>query len=94
MLIQWVPGPPLCLQQVFLFFIGHTKIYDESGSNLIGELTSGCPSPSLKENVSMGYVKTAFTKNGTKVKFEVRKKMIDAVVFKMPFVPSNYFSPK
>lgn len=73
---------------------GHTKIYDESGSKLIGELTSGCPSPSLKENVSMGYVKTAFTKNGTKVKFEVRKKMIDAVVSKMPFVPSNYFSPK
>lgn len=74
--------------------VGHTKIYDESGSKLIGELTSGCPLPSLKENVSMGYVKTSHTKNGTKVKFEVRKKMIDAVVSKMPFVPSNYFSPK
>ncbi|XP_061179083.1 aminomethyltransferase, mitochondrial-like [Saccostrea echinata] len=73
---------------------GHTKIYDESGSELIGELTSGCPSPSLKQNVSMGYIKNSHIKTGTKVKFEVRKKRLDAVVSKMPFVPSNYFSPK
>ncbi|KAK3101612.1 hypothetical protein FSP39_004844, partial [Pinctada imbricata] len=73
---------------------GHTKIYDESGSEVIGEVTSGCPSPSLKQNVSMGYVKLPYTKNGTKVKFEVRKKMVDGVVTKMPFVPSNYFIPK
>ncbi|GFR83927.1 aminomethyltransferase [Elysia marginata] len=70
---------------------GHAKIFSEDGSDLIGETTSGCPSPSLKVNVSMGYVQTPFAKNGTKVKIEVRKKMIDAEVSKMPFVPSKYF---
>ena len=42
----------------------------------------------------MGYVKTPFAKNGTKVKIEVRKKMIEAEVSKMPFVPSKYFFVK
>lgn len=73
---------------------GHAKIFSEDGSELIGETTSGCPSPSLKVNVSMGYVQTPFAKNGTKVKIEVRKKMIEAEVSKMPFVPSKYFVVK
>ncbi|KAI8726312.1 aminomethyltransferase, mitochondrial-like isoform X1 [Biomphalaria glabrata] len=72
---------------------GHAKIYSQDGKELIGEVTSGCPSPSLNINVSMGYVKTAYAKNGTKVKIEVRQKMIDADVTKLPFVPSNYFIP-
>jgi aminomethyltransferase len=69
-----------------------TPIFDESGSIKIGELTSGCPSPSLKKNVAMGYVDAKYAKNGTPVKFEVRKKQIDATVSKMPFVPSNYYT--
>ncbi|KAL3851866.1 hypothetical protein ACJMK2_015567 [Sinanodonta woodiana] len=71
-----------------------TEIYDETGKKVIGKVTSGCPSPSLKQNVAMGYVESTFIKTGTKVKFEVRKKMVDAVVAKMPFVPSNYYYPK
>ncbi|CAL1541797.1 unnamed protein product [Lymnaea stagnalis] len=70
---------------------GHAKIFSEDESELIGETTSGCPSPTLKKNVSMGYVKTHHSKNGTQVKIEVRQNMIDAEVVKMPFVPSNYF---
>lgn len=77
-----------------LYIIGGTTIYDEAGENIIGKVTSGCPSPSLKHNVAMGYVESAFFKPGTKVKFLVRKKMIDAVVTKMPFVPSNYYFGK
>ncbi|XP_005100569.1 aminomethyltransferase, mitochondrial [Aplysia californica] len=73
---------------------GGSKIYTEDGSEVIGETTSGCPSPSLKVNVSMGYVKTPFVKNGTKVKIQVRQKMLDAQVSKMPFVPSRYYIPK
>ncbi|KAH9510171.1 hypothetical protein Btru_043647 [Bulinus truncatus] len=72
---------------------GHAKIYSQDGKELIGEITSGCPSPSLKINISMGYVKTPYSKSGTKVKIEVRQKMIDAEVTKLPFVPSNYFIP-
>lgn len=73
---------------------GGTKVFDESGSKQIGELTSGCPSPSLKKNISMGYVETPFSKVGTKVQFEVRKKMVNAIVSKMPFVKCNYFTGK
>lgn len=71
---------------------GGTKIYNESGTVQIGELTSGCPSPSLKKNVSMGYVETAFSKVGTSVQLEVRKKMVQATVSKMPFLKCNYFT--
>ncbi|XP_041350154.1 aminomethyltransferase, mitochondrial-like isoform X2 [Gigantopelta aegis] len=68
-----------------------TQIFDESGSKSIGSLTSGCPSPSLKKNISMGYVETPFSKTGTCVKFEIRKKKYEAEVVKMPFVPSKYY---
>ncbi|BFZ10393.1 hypothetical protein BsWGS_13432 [Bradybaena similaris] len=73
---------------------GHSKIYADDGSKVVGETTSGCPSPSLKLNVSMGYVETDFSRNGTKVKIEVRQKLLDAEVTKMPFVQSNYYIPK
>ncbi|XP_069142607.1 aminomethyltransferase, mitochondrial-like [Argopecten irradians] len=69
-----------------------TVVYDETGDRVLGKLTSGCPSPSLSKNVSMGYLETPFAKNGTNVKFEVRKKLIDATVSKMPFVPAKYFT--
>lgn len=57
-----------------------------------GEVTSGCPSPCLKQNVAMGYVDVAYAKNGTPIQVEVRKKAVKAVVTKMPFVPTNYYS--
>ncbi|KAK4024270.1 aminomethyltransferase, mitochondrial [Daphnia magna] len=73
---------------------GHTPIHSKDGQ-LIGEITSGCPSPSLPGlNVSMGYVDRPFIKNGTEVQFEIRKKMIDAQVTKMPFVPTKYYIKK
>ena len=58
---------------------------------IIGKVTSGCPSPSLKQNIAMGYIKNGFHKAGTEVKVEVRSKMQNAVVSKMPFVPHQYF---
>jgi len=73
---------------------GGSKIYSEDGSEVIGDTTSGVPSPSLKVNVSMGYVKTPFAKNGTKVKIQVRQKMVDAEVTKMPFIPAGYYFVK
>lgn len=73
---------------------GGSAIYDESGEQKIGEITSGVPSPSLKVNISMGYVDAKFAKAGTPVKLEVRKRTFDGVVSKMPFVPTNYYMPK
>ncbi|XP_067096394.1 aminomethyltransferase, mitochondrial [Osmerus mordax] len=70
---------------------GHTPILSPEGK-VIGEVTSGCPSPCLKKNVAMGYVEAAYSKNGTLVKVEVRKKAVDAIISKMPFVPTNYYT--
>nr|CAG4636971.1 EOG090X057R [Ceriodaphnia reticulata] len=73
---------------------GHTPIYSKDGK-LIGEITSGCPSPSLPGvNVSMGYLERPYIKNGTEVQFEIRRKMINAQVTKMPFVPTKYYIKK
>ena len=57
----------------------------------LGTVTSGCPSPSLKTNVAMGYVDQAHSKVGTKVALSVRNKHIEATVTRMPFVPTKYF---
>ena len=76
------------------FFTEGTAILDESGEKQIGHVTSGIPSPSLKKNVAMGYVETAFAKAGTNVKFDVRKRKIDAQVSKMPFVSTHYYIGK
>ncbi|XP_062397076.1 aminomethyltransferase, mitochondrial [Sardina pilchardus] len=69
----------------------HTPILAPDG-RVIGEITSGCPSPCLKKNVAMGYVEAGFSKVGTAVQVEVRKKAVPAVVSKMPFVPSKYYT--
>lgn len=68
----------------------HTPILSPDGK-VIGEVTSGCPSPCLKKNIAMGYVEAAFAKNGTAIQVEVRKKAVPATVSKMPFVPTNYY---
>ncbi|XP_012722240.2 aminomethyltransferase, mitochondrial [Fundulus heteroclitus] len=69
----------------------HTPILSPDGQ-VIGEVTSGCPSPCLKKNIAMGYVDAAFSKNGTALQVEIRKKTVPAVVSKMPFVPTSYYS--
>uniref|UniRef100_A0A8C9Y0Z8 Aminomethyltransferase n=1 Tax=Sander lucioperca TaxID=283035 RepID=A0A8C9Y0Z8_SANLU len=68
----------------------HTPILGPDGK-VIGEVTSGCPSPCLKKNIAMGYVDATFAKHGTAIQVEVRKKAVPATVSKMPFVPTNYY---
>ncbi|CAJ0955744.1 unnamed protein product [Ranitomeya imitator] len=51
----------------------HTPILNLEG-RVIGEVTSGCPSPSLRVNVAMGYVEPEFAKPGTALHLDVRKK--------------------
>ena len=59
-----------------------------------GHVTSGCPSPSLKQNIAMAYVTSEFSKPGTSLQLEVYKKKIEAQVVKMPFLPTNYYFGK
>lgn len=67
---------------------GHAEIY--SNGEVVGEITSGCPSPCLKQNIAMGYIKNGLHKAGTEVQVKVRNKLRNATITKMPFVPSRY----
>ena len=62
----------------------HYPMQDAEG-NLIGEVTSGTMSPSLKKPIGMGYVKSEFAKTGTEIFVEIRGKALRAVVVKRPF---------
>ncbi len=59
-------------------------IVDADGAK-IGIVTSGTMSPSLGKGIGMGYVSKAFSKSGSKIFIQVRKKSIPAMVVKMPF---------
>lgn len=65
------------------------EILDKEG-NVIGNITSGCPSPCLKKNIAIGYVKSGFQKKGTELSVKVRNRVQDAVITKMPFVEAKY----
>lgn len=65
-------------------------VVNEAGEK-IGNITSGCPSPTLKKNIAMGYIKDGMHKSGTEVEVVVRGKRRKATVTKMPFIPSKYF---
>ncbi|CAK6435904.1 unnamed protein product [Pipistrellus nathusii] len=71
----------------------HSPILSAEGT-VIGAVTSGCPSPCLKRNVAMGYVPPEYSQPGTPLLVEVRRRQQEAVVSKMPFVPTNYYTLK
>jgi aminomethyltransferase len=66
------------------------EIVNEAGEK-IGNVTSGCPSPTLKKNIAMAYIKDGMHKAGTEVHVVVRGKNRKATVTKMPFIASKYF---
>jgi aminomethyltransferase len=59
-------------------------IVDESGK-VIGNVTSGTMSPCLQKGIGMGYVPQVFSKSGSKIYIQVRKKAIPATIVKLPF---------
>jgi len=68
------------------------EILDSAGKE-IGKVTSGTFSPCLKQNISMGYIETSFSKVGTAVQVQTRGKKYPAKVTKMPFVETKYYKP-
>lgn len=60
------------------------EIVDAEG-NHIGEVTSGTMGPSVKKAIGMGYVKTAFAKEGSEIYIKVRDKALKAGIVKFPF---------
>ena len=61
------------------------EIVDADG-NVIGRVTSGTQSPTLKKSIGLGYVDTAFSKDGTEIFILIRNQKIKAKVTKPPFV--------
>ncbi|EPZ36657.1 hypothetical protein ROZALSC1DRAFT_28626 [Rozella allomycis CSF55] len=64
-------------------------ILDVEGK-IVGRVTSGGPSPSLKQNIAMGYIRREHCKVGTEIKVNVRGRNQLAKVAKLPFVAHNY----
>jgi aminomethyltransferase len=62
----------------------HYEICDADGS-VIGEVTSGTMSPSLKKAIGMGYIATGHAKFGNEIYIKVRNKLLKAVIVKIPF---------
>ena len=58
----------------------------DANNNKIGRVTSGTQSPSLKKSIGLGYVDTAFAKEGTEIFISIRNQPIKASVKKPPFV--------
>ncbi|PWN52242.1 glycine cleavage system T protein [Violaceomyces palustris] len=65
-------------------------IFNSDGKK-IGKVTSGIPSPTLGKNIAMALVEDGHHKRGTKVLVEVRKKLREAEVAKMPFVENKFY---
>ena len=63
------------------------KIVDANGTE-IGIVTSGTQSPSLQKAIGMGYVNTAYTKEGSEIFIAIRDQKIKATVVKFPFYKS------
>lgn len=67
-----------------------SKIFDKLGEKQIGYITSGSPSPTLGGNVAQSYIDKS-AKIGEDIKIEIRGKLRDGTISKLPFVPNNFY---
>lgn len=56
-----------------------------NGDTTVGEITSGCLSPTLGKSIAMAFVEAEYAKPGTGVAVDVSGKPTPAVVVKLPF---------
>ncbi|MES2799231.1 MAG: glycine cleavage system aminomethyltransferase GcvT [Bacteroidota bacterium] len=64
------------------------EIHDTQG-NVIGKVTSGTMSPSMKLGIGLGYVSTEFSSLDSEIYVSVRDKGLKAKVVKLPFYKTN-----
>jgi aminomethyltransferase len=62
----------------------HYNILNLEGEK-IGEVTSGTMSPCLEKGIGLGYIEKAYSKTGTDILIEVRKRQLKAQVARPPF---------
>lgn len=63
----------------------HDYPIEDASGNVIGKVTSGTMSPSLKKSIGLGYVKTEHAGEGQEIFIRIRDKAIKAMVSKPPF---------
>ena len=69
---------------------GREVIYDISGENVLGRLTSGGYSVHFKKSIGIGYVKEKFSKKGIQVKIKINNELFSAeIVEDSPYDPKN-----
>jgi len=68
-----------------------TRVFAEDGQTEVGRVTSGIPSPTLGRNIAMALVKNGYHKKDTPLQVEVRHKMREAIVTRLPFVPNKFY---
>lgn len=74
----------VCLEMDGRLFPRHGyEIY--SDDRLVGKVTSGTFSPSLKKPIALGYVPRELSKTGSQVEIDIRGKRFPATVVKPPF---------
>lgn len=61
------------------------KIFDPDGENEIGWITSGTKTPCLDRPIALGYVKTSFSAENTKIAVDIHNKKRHAIVVRLPF---------
>ncbi len=66
------------------------ELFDTEGVS-IGNVTSGGFGPSIGRPVAMGYIATRSARAKTPIQGNVRGKMLDASVVRMPFIEQRYF---
>lgn len=64
----------------------HHHTLTNPDGNAIGTVTSGTFSPSLQKAIGMGYVETPYAQAGTPIAIDIRGKLVEAKVVKMPFL--------
>lgn len=55
------------------------------GERVIGEVTSGGPSVALDSNIGLGYVAACFSAVGSRIKIDIRGRLVEAEVAELPF---------
>mgnify|MGYP001024305880 CR=1 FL=1 len=61
----------------------------DADENLIGKVTSGTMSPSLKKGIGLGYVENDHSAFGNEIFIRIRKNILPATVVKLPFYKGN-----
>ena len=67
-----------------------TDIQTKDGK-VVGKITSGGPSPSLKKSIGQAYINVPHNKLETELQVVLRNKAYPLIVKKMPFVPNRYY---